>query len=60
MFRASHVDFLSCLQVLLMELPHVRCPISDGQTQVPVLSLQTKQENDFTFCESQLFLLVVF
>jgi len=39
MFHASHLDFLSCLQVPLMELVYVRCPSSDGQTQAPILSL---------------------
>lgn len=58
MFHVSHVDFLSCLQVFLLELPHVRCPISDGQTQMPILSLRIKQENYFTCCKIQFFLLV--
>lgn len=48
MFHVSHVDFLSCLQVFLLELPHISCPVCDGQTQVTILSLRTKQENFFT------------
>ena len=51
MLHASHADFLSCLQVPLMELLYIRCPDSNGQTQAPVLSLQTKQANDFTCCD---------
>lgn len=40
MFHASRVDFLSCLQVPLMELLYVRCPPnSEGQTQALILSL---------------------
>lgn len=51
MFHASHVDFLSCLQVSLTELLYVRCHNSDGQAQASVLSLQTNQANDFTCCD---------
>lgn len=51
MFHASRVDFLSCLQVPLMELLYVRCPPnSEGQTQALILSLWTKQASDFTCC----------
>lgn len=53
-FHASHVDYLSCLQVPLVELLHVRCPSSEAQTQAPIVSLPAKQENYFPCCDKSI------